>query len=575
MQQKPKILLVGINACFNHTNIAIRSIAQFIKRYDIVFFDEWTINQNESEILRGIFQYEPNMILFSTYVWNIFVIKSLIPNIKRVLPNAIIGCGGPETSFCAEKYLLEIEGLDFIVKGEGEVTVKEIVFAFEQELQVNPLENDLDFLSKIPGVYFFNNRKVSFSGERQLLCNLDELSFPYQTIQEPDTKIYYYESSRGCPFSCAYCMSSLEKKVRFLSLQRVFTDLQKFLDANVKLVKFVDRTYNLNEERYIAIWKYIVSHHNNKTMFHFEIEAEFLSKNALEFLQTVPKGVMQFEIGVQSCNEQTLKTVGRSTNVKKLFENVRELPNTIHKHLDLIAGLPYEDLISFGQSFERTISLKPDELQLGFLKVLHGTQMEEYSKINGWKWMVNPPYETFSTPFMSYQDILFLKDLEILLDQYYNSGLFRKSVDYVGETFGYWNFFFELTKFAQNKKIFLVQHRSIFWFDFFVEAIRYIFSESKIDRIVLMELLRFDFISSNKKSNFPSWYKRNYDKTLHRDALENNGGVSNSRIDFAFSDFEVFCINPLEHDYKIKGEFRFLFYYKNPYDKKENTQILL
>ena len=325
----PEILLAAVNACYNHTNIAVRSIALYCgaeEKPDVIGFGEWTINQPIGEILRGIAAKEPKVVVFSTYIWNVEIIQKIIPDIKKILPECKIGMGGPEASFFAQGYLEKNPALDFVICGEGEDTTKEFCDFFQkgQEFDVTSLE-----FGKIKGI--------------------SALPFPYPAMDEPDNKIYYYESSRGCPFSCAYCMSSLDKKVRFMPIERVFADIQKFLDANVRLVKFVDRTYNLNEERYIGIWQYILDHHNGKTMFHFEIEAEYLSENAIAFLQKVPSEVMQFEIGVQSANPRTLKAVGRSDNVETLFKNVQRIPSTIHSHLDLIAGLPFEDLESFGR----------------------------------------------------------------------------------------------------------------------------------------------------------------------------------------------------------------------------------
>ena len=329
-----------------------------------------------------------------------------------------------------------------------------------------------------------------------------------------------------------------------MPLNRVFEDLQRFLDAKVKLVKFVDRTYNLNENRYIDIWKYIVNNHNGKTMFHFEIEAEFLSEKALEFLKTVPEGIMQFEIGLQSANKETLKAVNRSENIELLAANIRQIPATIHQHLDLIAGL-----------------------QLGFLKVLHGTKMEDYAKSNGWQWMKNPVYETFSTPHMSYKDMVFLKHLETLLDAYWNSGSFSATMEYIGNKQGFWNFFSNLTKQAESENIFEMQRRELFWFEYLA---------SRCDETE-KELLRFDFIKSTKKSNFPDWYSReNYSKENHRLALEENGGITNARMDFAYSDYDEFNINPFKpSECNLPEKTKVLFFYARRDGTGSNRQILL
>ena len=531
-----KILLVAVNAAYNHTNLAVRSICEYVKQNDSsvnIDFVEFTINQKVSDILRGIYESEADLVLFCTYIWNSEIIQKILPEVKKILPDCMIGAGGPEFGFFAEGYLSQIQDLDFVIKGEGEQTVLEIAQNFT--------ENKSDFLQNIRGIYLKKGERIIFNGERDLICDLSTLPFAYPQIDFPDNLIYYYESSRGCPYSCSYCMSSLDKRVRFMSLERVFDDLQRFLDANVRLVKFVDRTYNLNPERYIAIWKYIVEHHNKKTMFHFEIEAEFLSEEALEFLQTIPANVMQFEIGVQSANKKTLQSICRSTGIEKIAQNVKRIPPTIHKHLDLIAGLPHEDLDSFGKSFDFVMSLKPDAMQLGFLKVLHGTQMETFAKENGWQWMKNPVYETLSTPYLSYADMIFLKDVEVVTDAFWNSGEFCKSMIYIEEKIGFWNFFCKIVAEARKEDVFSAPRRTLFWFEFLAKRTKLFDSQNK----TLKELLRFDYISSGKKGGFPAWYEHRYNKENHRLALEQNGGVINARLDFAYSDYEEFSINPV------------------------------
>ncbi|MEE1057810.1 MAG: DUF4080 domain-containing protein, partial [Treponema sp.] len=514
-----KILLCAVNACYNHTNLAVRSICHYVDRLEIVNFGEWTINQNVQDILRGIASHNPDVVLFSTYIWNAEIVQKLICDVKKILPKCVIGAGGPEVGFYAEGYLKKLSSLDFVMCGEGEATVDEIVCIYEKLF--GACNGDCDFDGKlfleniktVSGIYTKLGDEIFFGKNRELIQDLSDLPFAYPQITDPDNRIYYYESSRGCPFSCSYCMSSLDKRVRFMPLERVFEDIQRFLDANVRLVKFVDRTYNLQSKRYIAIWEYILAHHNGKTMFHFEIEAEFLDEEALVFLQKVPAGVMQFEIGVQSSNKKTLEAVGRSCGTEKLAENIKRIPRTIHSHLDLIAGLPFEDLESFGKSFDFTMALKPDALQLGFLKVLHGTNMEQFAIANNWKWMENPPYETFSTPYMSYDDMMFLKDVETLVDAYWNSEAFENTMNYIGKIFGFWNFFSKLAGVAKKQNVFDVPHKETFWFEYLAGFVKDCHDEQSK---VVYELLRFDFIRSGKKGGFPEWYKHNYDKEAHR-----------------------------------------------------------
>jgi len=545
-----KVLLVAVNASYSHTNLAVRSIKYFAEEHSEesccdskIDFSEFTINQPVGEILRGIAASQADVVLFSTYIWNAEVICKIIPDIKKLLPAAKIGAGGPEFGYWPDGYLKKLPDMDFVIVGEGEVTVFELI------------KNH--FALNIPGVYYRDGKKICFGGVREPLCDLSELPFGYPDLSDPDNRIYYYESNRGCPFSCSYCMSSLDRKVRYMPLERVSKDLQRFMDANVKLVKFVDRTFNLDENRYLKIWEYILDHYNGKTMFHFEIEAEYLSETVLDFLQKVPAHVMQFEIGVQSSNEKTLKAISRSPNVTTLAENVKRIPRTIHQHLDLIAGLPYEDLQTFGKSFDFVMNLRPDALQLGFLKVLHGTKMEEYARANGWKWMENPAYETFSTPYMSYADMNYLKDIETAVDAYYNSGHFAFLMKYILTEVSSWDFFCDVVNAGRRIGVFDNLHNVQYWFDFFSKLIKKpeltdgCESFRKLNGDILYELLRYDFVRAGKKGNFPDWYVHNYSKEEHRRMLMEDGGITNARLDYANSEYEVFRINPLAETVRL------------------------
>lgn len=560
-----KVLLVAINASYSHTNLAVRTLKYYVEQHYqspaySIDFCEFTINQPAGDVLRGIAASEADLVLFSTYIWNSEYICKILPDIKKLLPNAKIGAGGPEFGYWPQGYLKKLPDLDFIIAGEGEAALLELIQKYPN--------------FELPGFYYRNEAdgEIKFGGPREPLCDLSELPFCYPDLSDPDNRLYYYESNRGCPFSCSYCMSSLDRKVRFMPLERVYTDLQRFMDANVRIVKFVDRTFNLNEDRYLKIWEYILSHHNGKTMFHFEIEAEYLSTKVLDFLQQVPPHVMQFEIGVQSSNEETLKAISRSPNVTTLAENIRRIPRTIHQHLDLIAGLPYEDLQTFGRSFDFVMDLRPDALQLGFLKVLHGTKMEEYAKANGWKWMENPAYETFSTPYMSYADINFLKDVETAVDAYYNSGHFSSVMKYVLGKVSAWTFFCDVVEIGRGLGVFENLRREAFWFEFLAKLIAEpeltIGKESfkSLNKDIIYELLRYDFVRQGKKGNFPAWYQHFYSKEEHRNLLMENGGITNARLDYANSEYEVFRLNPLEETPELLPEgqvFPMLIRYKN------------
>lgn len=587
---KMKILLVSVNASYMHTNLAIRDLKNYVEKFcenelrgtdkklPVIQLAEYTINQPVGEVLRGIAGFNADWILFSTYIWNAEYVCKLLPEIKKILPDCILGAGGPEFGYGAKKYLMNIPALDFVIFGEGEETFREMI----TECAMAP-KSLLSRLADIKGIYYRgSNGEIAFTGNRDLICNLDDIPFPYPEIMsgtaDPDHKIYYYESSRGCPFSCSYCLSSVDKRVRFKSLERACSELQIFLDNNIKLVKFVDRTYNLDENHYIGIWDYIMKHHNGKTMFHFEIEAEYLSEKALDFLQKIPEGMMQFEMGVQSANKKTLAAINRSTNVEALAAKIRRIPRTIHQHLDLIAGLPFEDLKSFGHSYDFVMALRPDALQLGFLKILGGTQMEEYAKENGWKWMESPAYETFSTPYLSFEDIAFLKDMETVTDAYWNKGSFACVMNYVFRMVSPWKFLSALVQYGRVVCAFDQARRETYWFellcDFVMKENSGVFDAtnkagagddcgSALDKNLIYDLLRYDFVRAGKKGNFPEWYKHHYDKDRHRRLLEKNGLLENSRIGFAITEYEEFEYNVLaEKPEKEKGHTEVLIRYK-------------
>lgn len=654
-----KILLAAINSRYNHTNLAIRSIARYaeshlvqkggadkdtekdkdaesrtIRALNVADADlctieiaEYTINQNKGDILRGIYQQAADAILFSVYIWNVEMTLQIIGELKKILPNIIIGVGGPEVSYRSGEILEKNKNIDFVMCGEGEKTVLELI------------ENRFQNLSSIPGIMERN----SCYTERLSFPNLDEFPFPYtdkELTDCADTKIFYYESSRGCPFKCSYCLSSIDKSVRYRSLDLVFADLKKFLNVGcgndvgyendvgpennaglgndarrgndagpgnnidyekkgVKLVKFVDRTFNLDENRTIAIWEFLRKNHNGKTMFHFEIEAHTLTQKMLDCIKDFPSGIVQFEIGVQSTNPITLKEIGRTADFELIKRNVMQIPSTIHKHLDLIAGLPHEDLSSFGKSFDDVISLKPDMLQLGFLKILSGTKMADYaekkdistkcSTVNSYQFLSTPPYEVLASDSMSYEDLLFLKDLEQLLDIYYNSGNFSKTIEFLFslKNFSFFYFFSVLIKYFKSQLIFENAHKEIEYFSFLWNFLgddhlddeqtknlhRNLFTHlfTTEEKLVLKETLRFDFISAQKTSSFPAWYKHRYDKDEHRTAINLHTEVKSHRESYAHSEYEVF-----DFDMKTfcKAETKYLFLYDSVKGKTHERKFI-
>ncbi len=587
------ILLAAVNSRYSHTNIAVRILSKYtvqhwddlksereksdlLKCPNIDFF-EWTINQKFETILFEIYKFHPRIVLFSIYIWNVEICLKLVRELHKILPKCIIGVGGPEVGYRAADIFKNHSEVDVIFSGEGERSMLSFTkkFAVFNDIKIteklsdsNKLELFLETLQNIPGV----NVKSRITGHcvygppAVLLSNLSDIPFPYSNFPEPDNRIYYYESSRGCPFSCIYCMSSIDKTVRFMPLERVKSDLEKFLKAKVKLVKFVDRTFNLKPSHYIAIWKYICLHHNKYTMFHFEIAAEQFTEEALNFLQTVPKGVMQFEIGIQSTNTKTLQAVRRPADLYKIHKIIDRIPSSINVHLDLIAGLPYEDISSYHNSFDFTIGLYPDMLQMGFLKVLYGTDMKIFGLTNGWKWMSFPPYEVLETPYLSFNDISFLKKIEILLDIFYNSGNFKTVMNYIIKHYSVFDFLSSLVKLCEVENLFFAPPKVIFWYDFLN---KYVHNFS--DYYIFHELIRFDFISLSKKSGFPVWCEHFYEKEIHKQALSKYTEFRSSRESYATSEYDTFSINP----FTFNKEFcRILFLYEGKHGSAKQTIFL-
>lgn len=422
-----KVLLAAINAKYIHSNLGIYSLKTYgekmLKEWGLaeqaeISLAEYTINHQMEQILQDIYKRKPDVIGFSCYIWNISYVKMILADIKKVLPDVKIWAGGPEVSYHGEAFLKEESAVDLVMMGEGEITFAHFLKAL--------LEGE--DLKQVPGLMVRNaDGTFTDTGFRQVM-DMSQIPFPYafMDMKELEHRIIYYESSRGCPFSCAYCLSSIDKKLRFRSLDLVLSELEWFLQAKVPQVKFVDRTFNCKKSHAMAIWQYIRDHDNGVTNFHFEIAADLLDKDELDLLSTMRPGLVQLEIGVQSTNEKTLEAIRRKTDIEEICE-ITETINSwhnIHQHLDLIAGLPWEDLESFKKSFNDVYEMEPEQLQLGFLKVLKGSYMEELIPTCDLLYSAAPPYEVLCTKWLSYGDVLELKDIEEMTEVHYNSRQF-------------------------------------------------------------------------------------------------------------------------------------------------------
>ena len=424
-----KILLAACNAKYIHSNLAVYDLQAYASDYaDHIVLKEYTINQQKDDIMRDIYLEHPDVVCVSCYIWNLSFVKELMADLIKILPGADFWAGGPEVSYDAEKFLTENSEFKGVMVGEGEETFKELAGYYVKK---NPQD-----LKDMTGICYRDGDQIIHNGWRQIM-DLSSIPFIYKDLSEFKNRIIYYESSRGCPFSCSYCLSSIDKKLRFRDTETVKKELQFFIDNKVPQVKFVDRTFNCKHDHAMAIWKYINEHDNGVTNFHFEISADLLREEELQEMSTMRPGLIQLEIGVQSTNPDTIKAIHRTMDFEKLkgiVDRIHSFGN-IHQHLDLIAGLPYEDYDSFRHSFNDVYALKPQQLQLGFLKVLKGSHMMEMCREYGIVYKTQEPYEVLSTKWLDYDHVLKLKTVENMVEVYYNSGQFQNTLEYLEKFF--------------------------------------------------------------------------------------------------------------------------------------------
>ena len=424
-----KILLAACNAKYIHSNLAVYDLQAYASDYaDHIVLKEYTINQQKDDIMRDIYLEHPDVVCVSCYIWNLSFVKELMADLIKILPGADFWAGGPEVSYDAEKFLTENSEFKGVMVGEGEETFKELAGYYVEK---NPQN-----LKDMTGICYRDGDQIIHNGWRQIM-DLSSIPFIYKDLSEFKNRIIYYESSRGCPFSCSYCLSSIDKKLRFRDTETVKKELQFFIDNKVPQVKFVDRTFNCKHDHAMAIWKYINEHDNGVTNFHFEISADLLREEELQEMSTMRPGLIQLEIGVQSTNPDTIKAIHRTMDFEKLkgiVDRIHSFGN-IHQHLDLIAGLPYEDYDSFRHSFNDVYALKSQQLQLGFLKVLKGSHMMEMCREYGIVYKTQEPYEVLSTKWLDYDHVLKLKTVENMVEVYYNSGQFQNTLEYLEKFF--------------------------------------------------------------------------------------------------------------------------------------------
>ena len=493
-----KVLLTAVNAKYIHSNPAVYSLQKFVTAYAPEYgrnveLAEFTINHYADDILQEIYRKRPDVVAFSCYIWNLQMIERVLEDLPKVLPEVQIWAGGPEVSYDAPDFLKKHDCMTGVMMGEGEETFLELMEYWHGKKKLN----------EIPGITWRDSEgEIKVQPGRPLL-DMNRIPFLYDELDDFEHRIIYYESSRGCPFSCSYCLSSIDKSVRFRDAQTVVKELQFFLDRKVPQVKFVDRTFNCRHSHALTIWNYIREHDNGITNFHFEIAADLLNEEELALLNTMRPGLVQLEIGVQSTNQKTIEAIDRVMDFSHLCSVVKRVQSghNIHQHLDLIAGLPWENFDSFRQSFNDVYHLYPDQLQLGFLKVLKGSRMQEKAEEYGIVYHSDPVYEVFYTNWISYQEILELKQIEDMVEVYYNSGQFPNTIRHLEKEFcDPFTMYQQLAAFYGQQGWWGQSHSRMQRFEMLREFIHSV-SENRIyDELLLLDL----YLRENSKSR-PKW----------------------------------------------------------------------
>lgn len=526
-----KVLLVALNSQYVHTNLAVRYLKAYAE--DLPYeckISEYTINHRIEQILEGIMVEKPDVICFSTYIWNINIVKDLTILIKKINDKIEILYGGPEVSFDSYEFLEESKG-DYIIRGEGEETFREFI-----KYKLGKVSS----LKTIKGLCFKDKNGIHINQKRENM-DMNKIVFPYKEDEDLENKIVYYEASRGCPFRCKYCLSSTDRNLRFLDVERVKRELQYFIDKNVKLVKFVDRTFNASHKFAMEIWAYLIENDNSDTAFHFEISADILRDEQFQLLKKARKGLFQFEVGVQSTNVDTLKHINRIVDfqfIEKKVAKVKELKN-IKQHLDLIAGLPNEDFNSFKKSFNDVYALQPEEVQLGFLKLLKGAPMREEAEKWGMVYSHIPPYEILKTNSISYEELLILKKIESMVDKYYNTGKFKNIINYFMKKFqNPFEFYYNLSMFFEKKGYFDKNISSTEYYNVFLDFNK----ELEKSNEELKEIIKYDYLCFNKKKWLPPFLKREINKKEIEKIKENLKEVDEN-INFSKIHIEKFFID--------------------------------
>lgn len=528
-------LLAALNAKYIHSNLALFSIRAYAKKQGVSLeLAEYTINHRPDAVLRDIYERKPAVAAFSCYIWNIGMICEIAAELHKVMPQMPVWLGGPEVTYEAEEQLKKYQWCTGIILGEGEATVTELAAFYyqgnrEDGRKTADTDKDTKSLREIAGIVFRENtasgEEVIIKTPERRLLSMDEIPFAYENLQEFEHRILYYETSRGCPFGCSYCLSSVDKKVRFRSMDLVKKELQFFLDNKVPQVKFVDRTFNCNHEHTMEIWQYLYEHDNGVTNFHFEIAADLLLEEEIAYIRKFRPGLIQLEIGVQSTNDMTIASINRKQDIRHLKEVVARIKegHNIHQHLDLIAGLPFEDLASFCRSFNDVYAMQPDQLQLGFLKMLKGSPIYMEKEEHNIIYKENAPYEVLYTKWLSYTDILRLKRVEEMVEVYYNSGQFAASISYLLSWHDTpFDLYDRLGEYYKEHGLEQQSHTRLRRYEILME---YAENIAGCDTGLFQEFLLYDLYSRENLKSRPSWAKEPVGKKERHDFYDNEDNL--------------------------------------------------
>lgn len=510
------ILLTAINAKYIHSNLAVYSLRAYAagkcERYkEEIGIAEYTINQPLDQILMDLYKRKPEVLCFSCYLWNIEYVEQLVAELEKIMPQTDIWLGGPEVSYHASHMLEQFPQVYGIMRGEGEETFLELTEFYHNNSGKNLEQCEkVQRLKEIVGITFRDGEEIIETADRSVM-DLSKVPFVYEDLDVFKNKIIYYESSRGCPFSCSYCLSSIDKCLRFRDLELVKKELQFFVDHEIPQVKFVDRTFNCKHSHSMEIWSYIKEHDKGKTNFHFEVAADLLNEEELNLISTMRPGLIQLEIGVQSTNEQTIKEIHRTMKFSQVIEVVNRVhaAKNIHQHLDLIAGLPFEDYNSFHKSFCDVYALKPEQLQLGFLKVLKGSYMEEKTKDYELLYQNRPPYEVLSTKWLPYSDVIRLKGLEEMVEVYYNSRQFEHTMELLEQVFGdAFVMFEEMSNYYEEHGYYGVNHNRVARYEIlyaFIKEVALVQYETLLTEEQFRQTLVMDLYLRENMKNRPAF----------------------------------------------------------------------